>query len=468
MTYREHLKRNLTLAVPVMITQAGQIMVNLVDNFMVGGLGGRFDYIVDEQLGKTALGAVSIGNAVFVTALVIAFGFSFAISPLIAAADARKNKTEAGQIFSHGLILNMILAIVLLILLELSGPMLYKMGQPEDVVKMSIPFLSIMAWSMIPIMIFQTFRQFSEGLSLTIPVTIATIIGNIVNIIMNYGLIFGYLGFPRMEVTGAGWGTFVARISMMLIMVIVLFSFRKTKFYLGFVRFKKFKSDIFRQLLKLGIPTALSSFFEVSAFAAAAFVCGYALGVSPEDIQSAKTNLAAHQIAISLASASFMMCMGLSVASTVRVGNQLGLKDYKTLRSAGLSTIYMAIGFMLICGLLMIIFRFKLPYLYLDNKEVITLAAQLLIIAAFFQLSDGIQQVTLGALRGMQDVLIPSIITFIAYWLIAIPMGVLLAIHFKMQAIGMWLGLFTGLTVSAILLFLRFHKQTKKLIYGNP
>lgn len=467
MNWQEHLNRNLKLAVPVMITQAGQITVNLVDNFMVGGLGGRFDYIVDEQLGKTALGAVSLGNAVFMIALVVAFGFSFAISPLIAAADARQNKNEAAEIFTHGLVLNLILAIILLIAIEWSRPLLYRMGQPKDVIDMSLPFLSIMAWSMIPIMIFQTFRQFSEGLSLTIPVTIATIFGNIVNIFMNYGLIFGYFGMPRMEVTGAGWGTFIARISMMLMMLIVLFSFKKTKYYIGFVKFGKLKKGIIRQLLKLGIPTAFSAFCEVSAFAGAAFVCGHALSSNSLDIQSAKTNLAAHQIAISLASATFMMCMGLSVAATIRVGYQLGLRNFKMLRSAGLSAIFMASGFMFICGILMILFRFQLPWLYLNNKEVIELAAKLLIIAAFFQLSDGIQQVTLGALRGMQDVLIPSIITFIAYWLVAIPIGVLLAIHFKMQAIGMWIGLFSGLTISAILLFLRYHKQTKRLIYGN-
>lgn len=466
-TYLEHLKRNLKLAVPVMITQAGQITVNLVDNFMVGGLGGRFDYVVDEQLGKTALGAVSLGNSVFMMALVVAFGFSFAISPLVAAADARKNKKEAGQIFAHGFLLNMILAVLMLSILELFCPLLYKMGQPKDVIDMSIPFLRIMAWSMIPIMIFQTFRQFSEGLSLTLSVTIATIVGNIVNIVMNYGLIFGYLGMPRMEVTGAGWGTFIARISMMLMMLLMLFTYKKTKSYMAYVRFRKFQINIFRQLIKLGIPTAMTAFFEIFAFAGAAFVSGYALSESMEDIQSAKTNLAAHQIAISLASATFMMCLGLSVAATVRVGYQLGLKDYKTLRSAGLSTIFMAAAFMLICGVLMVTFRYDLPYLYLDNPEVIALAGQLLIIASLFQLSDGIQQVTLGALRGMQDVVIPSVITFVSYLIIALPLGILLAIHFKMQAIGMWIGLLCGLTISAIMLFLRYQKQTKKLIYEN-
>src|SRR5690606_34916637 len=213
--------------------------------------------------------------------------------------------------------------------------------------------------------------------------------------------------------------------------------------------------------------TALTSFFEISAFTLAAFVCGYALADTPEAILVAKDNLAAHQIAISLASTTFMMCMGLSVAATVRVGYQLGLKDYKTMREAGISTILMVIAFMFICGIAMILLRFDLPKLYLDNKEVIHLAAELLIIASLFQLSDGIQLVVLGALRGMQDVKIPSIITFISYWLIAIPIGITLAIYFELKAFGMWIGLLFGLTIAAILLLLRFHKQTNKLINGR-
>jgi len=451
-----------------MITQAGQIMVNLVDNFMVSGLGGKYDYIKDEQLGKTALGAISLGNAVFITALVVAFGFSFAISPLVAAADAKKDKEGAASIFSHGFILNLLLAISLLIILEMMRPLLYHLGQPPDVIEKAIPFLSIMAWSMIPIMIFQSFRQFSEGLSLTIPVTIATIIGNIINIALNYGWIYGYWGFPRLEVEGAGWGTFCARVGMLVVLVITLLTFKKTKYYLNAVKFKEFNKSIFRKIINMGVPTALTSFFEVSAFTGAAFICGYAFSELPAEQQLAKTNLAAHQIAISLASTTFMMCMGLGVAATVRVGYQSGLKDYKTLRAAGWSAIFMVIAFMLMCGIGMIAFRYQLPAFYLNNRPVIDLAAKLLIIAAFFQLSDGIQLVTLGALRGMQDVKVPSIITFVAYWIIAIPIGVMFAIYFEMRAFGMWIGLGFGLTVSAIMLLLRYHKQTKKLIHANP
>lgn len=450
-----------------MITQAGQIIVNLVDNIMVGGLGGKYDYVADEQLGKTALGAVSLGNAVFITALVVAFGFSFAISPLVAATDAKKDKEGVGKIFSHGLVLNLILATALLGVLELAKPLLYYMGQPRDVIEMALPFLSIMAWSMIPIMIFQSFRQFSEGLSFTIPVTVATIIGNIVNIFLNYVWIYGYWGFPRLEVEGAGWGTFVSRISMLLVLVLVLWNFKKTKDYLKAVKLKNFESGVFKKILNMGIPTALTSFFEVSAFTAAAFVCGYAFSQDLAEQQIAKTNLAAHQIAISLASTTFMMCMGLSVAATVRVGYQMGLKNYKILREAGWSTILMVIVFMTMCGIGMILFRYELPTFYLDNQPVIDLAAKLLIVASLFQLSDGIQLVVLGALRGMQDVKIPTLITFVSYWLIAIPLGVLLAIYFEMRAYGMWISLLVGLTIASILLLLRYHKQTKKLIHGN-
>lgn len=467
MTRKEHLKKNLQLAVPVMITQAGQIMVNLVDNFMVGGLGGRYDYIVDPDLGKIGLGAVSLGNAVFVTAMVLAFGFSFALSPLIAAADAKKDKKEVSSILTHGFTLNMILAVILMLLLLLFKPLMYRLGQSAEVVETALPYLTIMAWSLLPIMIFQTFRQFSEGLSLTIPVTIATLLANIVNVILNIGLIYGYWGFPRMEVEGAGFGTLIARISMIFFLVAVLYLFKKTKWYLNAVRFRKFKWKAFDNILRLGIPTALSSFFEVSAFTAAAFVCGYAFSGTVEDVRLAEINLAAHQISISLASTSFMMCVGIGVAATVRVGYQLGAKNYVNLRSAGMSAILMGAGFMALAGILIIVFRHQLPLLYIDSPEVISLASQLLIVAALFQLSDGIQLVTIGALRGMQDVVIPTLITFVAYWVIAIPMGALLAIHFEMRAFGMWIALFLGLTASAIMLFLRYQKRTKKLIYEN-
>ena len=462
MDLKEHLRRNIKLAFPVMITQMGQISVNIIDNIMVGGLGGKYDNIEDEVLGKTALAAASLGNSLFFAVLVFAFGFSFALSPLIAAEDSKGDKKTAANYFSHSLVLNVTLSIGLFLLITFLKPLMYYMGQPADVVEKCIPYLTIMTFSMIPLMIFQTFRQLSEGLSLTIPVTIATVLSNVINITLNYGWIYGNWG--------AAWGTFVARLVMMIFLIIVLFNFKKTKSVLQEVQFKasNFQKAIFRKIAGIGIPTALTSFFEMSAFSLAAFVCGYTFTNSIADQELAKVNLAAHQIAINLASTTFMMCTGIGVAATVRIGNQLGLKDYKTLREAGWSCILMVLSFMILFGILFIIFRYQLPTIYLDNPEVINLAASLLIIASLFQMSDGVQLVLLGALRGMTDVKIPSILTFVSYWLIAIPIGVVLAIVFEMRAFGMWIGLGVGLTASAVFLMIRYNRQTKKMIRENP
>lgn len=467
MTFKEHLRRNLKLAFPVMITQAGQISVNIIDTIMVGGLGGKFDTFKDENLSKMALAATSLGNSIFFAVLVFAFGFSFALSPLVAAEDSKGDRQKVADYFTHSLILNTTLSVLLFLVLTFAKPILYYFKQPEDVIDLCIPYLTIMTFSMVPLMIFQSFRQFSEGLSLTIPVTIATILGNVVNIFLNYGWIYGNMGFPRLEVAGAAWGTFAARVVMMIFLLIVLLNFEKTRTILKLVNLKNFQKSIFRKISNIGIPTALTSFFEMTAFSTAAFICGYTFTDTVLDQELAKVNLAAHQIAINLASTTFMMCTGLGVAATVRIGNQLGLKDYKTLREAGWSCILMVITFMFICGVSFILLRYQLPTFYSEEQAVINVAAQLLIVASLFQLSDGIQLVVLGALRGMTDVKVPSILTFIAYWLIAVPVGLLLAVYFEMRALGMWIGLGIGLTLSALMLIYRYHQQTKKLIINN-
>ena len=455
MTSREHMRKNLILAWPVMLTQAGQIMVNVMDNVMVGAIGGKFDTIQNPELGKVALGAVSLGNALFFMIMVTAFGFSFAMSPLIAQADAKNNLRRGADVLTHGLLLNMLITAGLVIILFAFAPMMYHLNQPKDVVDQAIPYLEIVGYSMIPLMIFQSFRQMSEGLSLTLVVAVATIIANILNIFFNYGFIFGNLGMPRMGVEGAALGTLLSRIIMVFTLVGAMWYNAKARSYLQAVNLKQFKGFIFRKLFQLGAPTSLQMFFEVGAFAGAAFICGMA----------GKDDLAAHQIALNLASITFMLCTGLGIAATVRVGNQYGHKDFVTMRRAGWSNIIMAVAFMIVCGLGFILLRNILPELYIDSPSVIMLASQLLIIAALFQLSDGVQVVTLGALRGMQDVNIPTIITLIAYFVIALPLGWYLTVPMQMGAFGMWIGLGIGLTLSAVLLVWRYHRKSLSFVY---
>ena len=443
----EYTKKMLQLAIPVMLTQLGQVSVNLFDTIIVGNL-----------LGSDALASVSLGNAIFFSVFVFALGMSFAIPPLVSEAHAQKNHNEINRVFRHGFVINLSVGILLMILLLVASPLLYHLNQPPKIIPDTIIFLEMMAYSIIPFMIFQTLRETSEGLSFTIGVTKATILANILNVALNYVFIKGLFGFPAMGVQGSALATLVSRIFMVVFLYFVLKNNEKTKRYIKdfSLQISSFSKELFQKMIKLGIPTALQMFFEVTAFAAAAFICGL---ISAHDIAS-------HQIALSMASFTFNLCIGFSVASTVMIGNRLGEKNFVELRKQGINNLKIVFLFMFACGIFFVVGRNILPTFFTQKEdiEVIQLASKLLIIAALFQLSDGVQVVALGCLRGIQDVKIPSILTFIAYWVITIPLGYFLCYTLKMGALGMWIALGLGLSISAILLVIRFLRLSARRI----
>lgn len=447
---KNYTKECLTLALPVMLTQVGQVSVNLFDNIIVGKL-----------LGADALASVSLGNAVFFSTFVLALGFSFAIPPLVSEAHSRHDHERINSVFSHGFVINITVGIILMAVLLLGLPLLYHSGQPAKIVPDTVHFLGIMAISMIPFMAFQTLREVSEGLSYTIGVTKATIIANVINIVLNYVFIKGLFGLPPMGVKGSALASLIARIFMVVFLYFVLLKEERTRRYIKdfSLKIQVFSRSMFDKMIKLGLPTALQMFFEVTAFAGAAFICGL---ISAHDIAS-------HQIALSMASFTFNLCVGFSVASTVMIGRKMGEQNYVELRKVGLNNLKIAFIFMCICGIVFILGRNILPTFFTKKEEVevITLASKLMIIAALFQLSDGIQVTALGMLRGIQDVKIPSIYTFIAYWVITVPLGYLLCVTLKMGAFGMWIALGLGLTISAIFLVKRFLNMSAKKIRQN-
>lgn len=447
---KNYTKEALTLALPVMLTQVGQVSVNLFDNIIVGKL-----------LGADALASVSLGNAVFFSMFVLALGFSFAIPPLVSEAHSQNDHKTINSVFSHGFVINMSVGILLMLLLFLGLPLLYKSGQPEKIIPDTVDFLWIMAISIIPFMAFQTLREVSEGLSYTIGVTKATIIANVINIILNYVFIKGLWIFPEMGVKGSAVASLIARIFMVAFLYYVLLKEKKTRQYIKdfTLKIEVFSKKMFEKMIRLGFPTALQMFFEVTAFAGAAFICGL---ISSHDIAS-------HQIALSMASFTFNLCIGFSVASTVMIGRKLGEQNFVELRKVGINNLKIAFLFMCLCGIIFILGRNILPTFFTkpEEVEVIMLASKLMIIAALFQLSDGIQVTALGMLRGLQDVKIPSIITFIAYWLITIPLGYFLCVTLRMGAFGMWIALGLGLTISAFMLVKRFLDMSARRIKSN-
>ncbi|MEM9647973.1 MAG: MATE family efflux transporter [Bacteroidota bacterium] len=449
--YTREFAYNLRLAYPVILGMLGHTFVAFADNIMVG------------QLGTAELAAVSLGNSFVFIAMSLGIGFSTAITPLVAEADGAGDQAAGKRALKHGLVLCTLLGLSLFGIILLCKPMLNYMQQPAEVVELAIPYLELVAFSLVPLIIFQAFKQFSEGLSQTKYPMYATVLANVVNIVINYLLIFGSFGFPKLGIVGAAIGTLASRFIMVGYIWFLLKRKEKFQSYVTGFNFKVIEKKVINKIISLGFPSALQMFFEVAIFTAAIWLSGV-LG---------KNAQAANQIALNLSSMTFMVGMGLSVAAMVRVGNQKGLQNFSELRRIAQSIFFLTLNLDVVFAALFLLGRYWLPTIYLDvddvanqmdNTEVIVIAAKLLLVAAFFQISDGIQVVVLGALRGLQDVKIPTVITFIAYWLIGFPVSYYFGLHTEYKSSGIWMGLLLGLTASAVMLYIRFNYLTKKLI----
>jgi MATE family multidrug resistance protein len=439
--YIKNYKSTLILAYPVVLSQLGHIMVGVVDTAMVG------------QIGTNEQAAVALANSLYTLVLVFGLGVSYGVTPLVAAADSSNNTSENASLLKHSIIINTLLGILLFALLVAVAPVLNLFDQKQEVVDLAIPFLNVMMLGMIPLCVFSAFKQFAEGLSNTKAAMIISVAANLLNVLLNYLLIFGHWGLPEMGLMGSCWASFIARFLMALVMFLYVYknSYFK-KYWIGF-SFKNVSKELTKKILAIGVPSGLQWVFEVGAFAFAVIMIGW---ISPKA-------QAAHQVALSIAAVTYMMASGLSAAASVRVGNQYGLKSTQGIRIAGFSAFIVVLVFMGLMALSFILLRTWLPTFFTKDAEVISISSTLLIIAAFFQLSDGTQVVGLGALRGLKDVKIPTIITLIAYWVIGLPMSYLLAFKFNLGVEGVWYGLSIGLTVSAILLFTRFNYISKKV-----
>ena len=427
----------------------GHTLISIVDNIMVG------------NLGSTELAAVSLGGSFVFIGMSLGIGFSTAITPLVSMADAEKDDKKIRSVFHHGLLSCVILGVFVFILIVLAKPIMYIMHQPKEVIDLASPYIDWVAFSLIPVIIFQGYKQFADGLSRTKYSMYAIFMANIIHIIINYVLIYGVWIFPKLGIIGAALGTVISRILMVVFMHYIMKNNAQLNPYFKNFSFREIKKTMLKKIASLGIPSAMQMLFEVALFTAAIWLCG-SIG---------KTSQAANQIALTLATTTFMFAMGLSVAATIRVGNNKGLMDFKNLIIVARSVFLLAIILETFFGLLFVILHNFLPHLFLnmenvnqaiENKEVIIIASKLLLVAAVFQISDGIQVVVLGALRGLQDVKVPMYITFVAYWVVGFPISFFLGKYTELKSVGVWIGLLAGLSTAALFLYLRFHKLTKQ------
>ena len=439
---KKHISSTITLAYPVSIGYVGYIGMQVVDNIMIGGLG------------ATYLAAASLANSIFIIIMIIGLGISYAVTPLVAIAIGAGKTSECEQLFKHSVIVNSVSAVLLVAIALFSSNIIRYLNQPREIIDPAIFYCRILGFSILPLMLFQCYKQFIEGLSSTRPAMIITVAANLINLVFNWVLVYGRYGFPRLGLNGSGIATFSSRLFMALS---ILWYVRSSKDFSGYdlsLKIKIISIRVIKKILNIGLPAVFQYVFEVGSFSVAVIMIGW-LGAK---------QLAAHQIAINLASITYMAAMGISSAGAIRVGNAVGRQDITEVRKAGFTAIVLGASMMFFCGIILVTFRNYLPLIYINDKEVISIASILLIIAAIFQVFDGTQAVGIGVLRGLTDVKIPTIITFIAYWTISLPIGYILGFVFHLQVIGVWIGFLSGLLAASSMLTLRFNSKSKHLI----
>lgn len=442
--YKPYYSDNLRLAMPIVVSQLGHTLVHLADSVIVGHFAGTIQ-----------LAAVSLVNSLFMLILVIGMGISYGLTPLMAQENGRKNYEECGKLLSNSLIINFLTSLLLYGFVHLGTLLVIDhIGQSPEVVAYAKPYLGYLAISIIPLMIFQTFKQFAEGLGFTKQAMFVSIWGNLLNIILGIIFVKGMFGIAPMGVKGVGLSTLIDRCLMATVMSIYVMKSPYFKAYIKSFKLTFFDKVRALKIVKIGAPVALQYSFEISAFSGAAILIG-TIGAVEQ---------AAHQVAINLASVTYMMASGIASAATIKTGNNFGKKNFNDLRQSAIASYHVIILFMSVTAILFIVANNLLPYIYTEDRAVINIAAQLLIIAGFFQLFDGTQVVGLGILRGIGDVNVPTFITFVAYWVIGIPLGYLLGIKLDLGVNGIWYGLTFGLLTASILLFFRFQNKTRLLI----
>lgn len=426
----------IALAGPVVISQLGHTLVQTADTIIIG-----------HYAGTISLAAVSLVHAVFMVILVIGLGIAYGLTPLIAQENGKSNFKECAKLLSNSLWLNIIASILLFIIVYFGSMFaMQHANQDPKVVETAKPYLLILSLSIFPLMIFQTFKQFAEGLGFTKQAMNITIWGNLINVVIAVILVKGMFGIEPMGVKGVGIATLVDRFLMMVVMAWYVLRSPNFKDYILHFSVKYINLPKILAVVKIGLPVAMQYVFEIGAFATAALIAG----------QLGAIEQAAHQTAITLAAMTYMMAGGIASAATIKIGNSFGNQNYLRLQKFAHASYHLVIIFMLFFAVIFTLFNQYLPYLITNDVNVIAIAAQLLLIAAIFQLFDGTQVVGLGTLRGMGDVNIPTFITFVAYWIIGLPSCYILGIYCNFGIQGIWYGLTLGLLTSSILLYFRF------------
>lgn len=443
-TYKEQYKANLRLALPVVLTQLGQIFTQFADNVMVGRYGG------DDPL---PLAAVSFGGSVFFILCIAGIGMAMGLTPLVGELFAQGDRTKSARLLQNGVLFYTLLGLGMAAVQYAAVPLLYHLGQPAEVVDAALPYYRMLIYSMPLMMIFFAFKQFLEGVGNTKVEMSVTILANIANIGFNWLFIYGRWGCPEMGAVGAGLGTLLSRAIAPALMIGYFVSRSKYRVYLEGFSLTGYSWNTIRQLLRMGIPIASQMFLESSAFVGTSVMIGW-FGTEA---------ISANQIAITLGNCAFMIVMSVGAATTIRVSHCYGARSIGELSLAAKASYHLVLLWNAFAATVFITLRHWIPMLFTSNAEVVALTSDLLFFVALFQLSDGLQNVSVGILRGIQDVRVIMPIALVAYWLLNLPAGYLFGFTLGMGPAGFFLGYSFGLSAAAVLMIARIRRSVRRL-----
>lgn len=433
--------KTIKLALPIIIGELAQMALHIIDTAMVGAI----NY---KQLAAAAL-VINAMNIPFV----LGIGMTISVSQMVSMAHGKRDSQLVSHYLFNGFILCAVTAIVISLALVFGRDMLLYFKQDPEVVVYALPFMKLMGLSVIPMLLFMTLKQFTDGLEYTRTAMILSVSSMPINIFLNWLLIYGNWGFPRLELLGAGYATLITRTLIFIVLTIVILRHRTFRRYIIISPKQwRLKLSTQRELLNIGVPSSLQVGMEAGAFAVSGILVGTISAVAQ----------AAHQIALSCAAFTFMVSMGLAQAGSIRVSNAFGRRNWPEIKLIGKSTLVTALIYGVICALSFALLRNQLPGFFNNDANVLELASLLLLFAAIFQISDSTQAIGAGLLRGIKDVKIPTALIAVAYWIVGLPVGYLLAFKFEMGATGMWLGFIIGLTLASAFLIARFLNLTQK------
>ncbi len=443
-SFNDHVKATLVLGLPLVGAQVAQIAIGVTDTIMIGWLGAQ------------PLAAGVLGTQLFFMVYIFGAGLAFAVIPISANALGSGDERAVRRCVRMGLWAVSIFSVFGLAVMMQSKAIYIFLGQELENIVLAEGYLRIAMWGILPSLLGTTLRSFLTALELAKIVLFATIGGVVLNIVLNYILIFGHFGAPRLELVGAAWASLGTQTLILVILIGYIYIKKQTREYRIFSRIWISDWPAMAELIRLGTPMSIAILAEVGLFHAASIMMGW-IGTIP---------LAAHGVALQIAAVAFMIPLGFGNAATVRIGNAFGKNNIPAVGRAGYAALFVVLLITIFVALLLLFFPYYLSSLFVDMKnpdaaQVLAYAVPLILVASAFQFADSLQGVLIGALRGLKDIKVPMKLGIISYWLVGVPSAYILAFPLKLGGVGLWIGLAFGLTVASVLLLWRFYHRER-------